>query len=286
MKASKGLIFVCFLAISITSCFNPPEFSDTPEVSFSKIQFKEVPGATADSLILYIDFRDGDGDLGLYADMINPPFNYSFYYLADGTGGLIPVTTDIVYTTDGTESFELLNVPFGASGKLVTDQTRNLPEYDTLPAYDPNSCLNYSLAPVLVAESDNVVDNTYNIIDTLFDDADNLYFLIEEPILYVQNPYHNNIDVEYWVFENGSFVEYNWLEELCTPDFNGRFPVLTNKAGSQVEGTIRYGMGNTSFLALFSIKKLKLKVKIRDRALNTSNEIETPQFDLRGIQIN
>jgi hypothetical protein len=79
-------------------------------------------------------------------------------------------------------------------------------------------------------------------------------------------------------------VEFDWFEEFCI-DFNGRFPVLTNQEGP-LEGTIRYAMPNSSFLALFSVKTLRLKVSIRDRALNLSEEVTTPQFTLDGIKVN
>jgi len=110
---------------------------------------------------------------------------------------------------------------------------------------------------------------------------------VEEPFLYERNIYHNNIDVKFFRFVGGGtgFIEYDWFENFCI-DFNGRFPNLTNKEGSPVEGTIRYAMPNSSFLAVFGSTKIKLAIKIRDRARNTSREVETPLFDLRGIQVN
>lgn len=289
MKVSKGLILFCFLGISISSCFDPPEFSNIPEIDVEKIQFKETPSAADfDTLVLYLNFKDGDGDLGI--DPLDPkfseePFNDSFYFIADGLGDTIQVTTQVVYTTDGSKSFDLLNVPDGVTGKLATDKTRTLPGYGHLPVYDPNSCLNYSLSEILVAEADNLVDDTYNIVDTLYRDGNpnDRFFLVEEPFLYERNIYHNNIDVKFFKFVAGNFVEYDWFEEFCI-DFNGRFPNLTNKEGSPLEGTIRYAMPNSSFLAVFGNTRLKLRVKIRDRALNTSKEVETPEFDLRSIK--
>lgn len=54
------------------SCNKPPELSIIPEISFEKVQFVETEGP--DSLILYIHFKDGDGDLGLNANEIYPPY--------------------------------------------------------------------------------------------------------------------------------------------------------------------------------------------------------------------
>lgn len=287
MKACKGLLLFCFLGISISSCFNPPEFSNVPEIELEKIQFKETPeSGEADTLVLYLNFKDGDGDLGF--DLLDPvfsqePFNDSFYYIADGSGDTISVTTQVVYSTDGAKSFDLLNPPVGLTGKLAINKTRLLPNYGYLPVYDPNSCLNYSISQILVAESDNLVDATYNIIDTLYEESnpESKFFLVEEPFLYRRNPYHNNIEVKFFKFTNGTFVEYDWFQEFCI-DFNGRFPNVSNQAGSPVEGSLRYNMTNSSFLAIFGNNQIKLKIRIRDRALNSSREIETPAFDLRS----
>jgi hypothetical protein len=42
-------------------------------------------------------------------------------------------------------------------------------------------------------------------------------------------------------------------------------------------------MATSGMKSIFSIKPLKLKVRIRDRELNNSNQIETPEFTLDKI---
>ncbi len=287
MKVIKGLVCFCFFSISISSCFNPPEFSNSPEIIFNKIQFKEVPGAgTADSLILYIDFKDGDGDLGL--DQDNPdysdePYHPSYYYVTDpdcigSPCDTTKVATALVYDTEGIP-YVLLNSE-ELSGKLVTNRTRIEPGYGNLPAYISGNCEYYSEDQLLVPAVS--ADDSYNILDTLTNGTD-LFFVIQEPFLYQQNVNHYNIEVNFFVFENGVFVPFDWAEFCLT--YNGRFPVI-NSQSSALEGTIRYGMGNASYLALFSVKTLKLEIKIRDRALNTSNTVSTQNFTLNGIRVN
>lgn len=296
MKACKGLILFCFLISGVSSCFDPPEFTSQPEIQYEKIQFKETPSAgVVDTLILFLNFKDGDGDLGLgHTGTIDPyveaqytsdPYQSSIFFLADGTGDTLRASTTVVFGID--RSYNLLKLTPGSSGKLATDKTRMLPDYGHLPVYDPDACVNYLLTKVLVAEADNVVDATYNITDTLVNpfDLTERYFLVEEAFLYKRNINNYNIDVEFFMFENGGYVEYDWFDEFCM-DFNGRFPILTNGTGAPLEGTIRYSMENSSFIGIFGSKKLKLKIRIRDRALNTSKEIETPDFDLRSIQVN
>lgn len=278
MKVIKGLILFCFLGISISSCFDPPEFNVVPEITFNKIQFKEKPAiGQNDTLILYIDFKDGDGDLGLDDNFLEEPFNDSYYFLEDSTGATFPVVTEF------NGAFIELKKESGVSGKLVTDRTRVEPNYNYLPVYDPNSCLNYQFTEMLVRKDHNVVDATYNIVDETTINNVN-YYIIEEALLFERNVFHNNIDVKFWVFENGSYVEFDWFEEFCN-DFNGRFPIIPNK-NEPIEGTLRYYMPSSNFLGLFSVKTLKLSIVIRDRALHTSNEVLTPPFTLDAIKVN
>lgn len=286
MKVIKGFILVSFLGIAISSCFEAPDFNNTPSISFEKIQFKETPlPGDYDTLVLYLNFKDGDGDLGLSDDFTSTPYHASFYYLAAGPDleDTVRVTTRTVYQSVAPfSSFIMLESPDNPTGPLVTDRMRSVPGFEALPVYDPNSCLNYAYSEVLVPEAMQAVDATYNIKDTLRDQNGARYFLIEEALLYERNPNHNNIDVEFWVLQNnGTYQFFDWFKEFCI-DFNGRFPVLGDEE-RPLEGTIRYAMSNPGFLALFGTKTLKLKVRIRDRALNKSLQIETPSFTLSGI---
>jgi hypothetical protein len=64
-------LIICFSAIA---CVSPPDnFPTVPEISFREISF--VPTSGADSLIVSIDFKDAEGDLGLNGTDIEPPFN-------------------------------------------------------------------------------------------------------------------------------------------------------------------------------------------------------------------
>lgn len=286
MKVIKGLVLLCFLAVLISSCFDPPEFNNTPEITYEKIQFKEVPGAgTNDSLILYINFRDGDGDLGLDPDdpeYLTAPFHSSYYFLttpgcSTGQCDTTKVSTRIVYDTENIP-YVLINSS-GISGKLVTNKTRTLPGYTYLPTYTVNNCEFYSEDRILVPEA--AADASYNILDTLFSGT-NKFFLIQEPLLYKKNPSHYNIEVKFFVNQGGNFVEFNW-SKLCY-EYDGRFPLLSSQS-SALEGTLRYGMANPSYLALFSVNTIRLEVKIKDRALNVSNKISTPNFTLDGVRV-
>lgn len=150
---------------------------------------------------------------------------------------------------------------------FVTYKTkRTNPRYDTLPTFvKPYNCINWEIKTV------------NNKIDTF-------YFQL--------NPNHYNIFIDFFVQNNdGSFKEFDWQKEFTYPNcgipFDGRFPLLSKDLSQKtpLDGTIRYAMQSTGFLFLFSIKTLKLRVTIQDRALNKSNTIETPLFTLGGITV-
>lgn len=289
MRVIKGIVLFCFSLIAISGCFEAPEFSDIPRITFRDIKFKEVGQASDyDSLILYIDFKDGNGDLGLsplYEPDFEVPYNSEFYFLANGTkddgsgeGDTIPIIATVI------GDYTILNEE-GHPGKLVTNKTRLLPAYSYLPAYDPTSCVNYSfLTEVLTPLSS--VDATYNIQDTVVLEG-KTYAKIQEAVLYRPNPNHYNIEVKFWIFQGGDFVEFDWFAEYCLT-YDGRFalslsptPVYTTRP---IEGTLRYAMPNTSFLAIFGSSDIQISARIRDRALNVSNTVYTEVFDLESIR--
>jgi len=54
---------VVSLMIFIFSCINPPEYSPIPVISFDSISATSIR-AQQDSITIFIEFTDGDGDLG------------------------------------------------------------------------------------------------------------------------------------------------------------------------------------------------------------------------------
>jgi hypothetical protein len=129
----------------------------------------------------------------------------------------------------------------------------------------------------------HVFDDTYNI-DTVLT-ARNLpdVYVLLDTFYYQRNPNYANIDVEFWVKEGGEYVLFDWEKEFCTISFNQRFPVLSEKTGP-LEGDLTYAMVTSGIKSLFSIKTMKLVVKIRDRSLHESVPIETPEFTLDKIK--
>ena len=292
MKLIKGLGLLSFLIIVSVSCFDPPEFPVVPQIVFERIEFIDAPDPSDfDSLNLYIHFKDGDGNLGFNESTadISDPYHNAFFYQEDN-GSLSPLTTQSGYV--GSDEYDLLLIPDPNKGKLVVFRTRQKPEYNFLPpAFD---CASYEYlggAPnpdnstdgrrLLIMASDlPVLDPLVKLVDSI-PKTNPEFYQIRDTLYYTRNPDHYNIEVDFLVKDPtapGGFREYDWHQEFCTT-FDGRFPVFSDK-GSSIDGTLRYSMTSLGFTSIFSIRTLKLRVKIKDRDRNSSNVIETPEFTL------
>lgn len=288
----------------MASCFDPPEFPNVPEIEFNRIEFYD--GDATDSLVLFLNFKDGDGDLGLNSGLlqhISAPYHNTNYYQAVGNGQIRPLST-LARTVDirngrneiiRTDIINILDVPSPSSGKLVFPRTRKQAGYSFLPVY--NDCPDYEYLEdtnLYIEESDwGVVDGLVTPTDTLFginsSGPPTRFIEILDTLYLTVNPNHFNIEVDFLIKDPSSTTPehpgwrlYDWRRERCLT-FDGRFPVLS-ETSTALEGTIRYSMNSLGFVPIFGLNKtLKLRVQIKDRALNTSQWIETREFTLDQI---
>lgn len=287
MKAFKGLILFCFLAFGVSSCFTPPEFANQPEISFNRIEFKVTPDPSeADSLIIYVDFRDGNGDMGLNDNLRDDPYHEQTFFLEDA-GEVIPIGTvqQALNNVPGYPSELPMIVTPNPPGKLVTNRSRDN-GYGFLPAFNSGdlNCRNYTSRLLLIAPvAKNTIDDSFNIVDTLRDQTGAEYYVIRDTLHFQRNLNHYNILVRFYESSGGPFTEFSWEDEFCTT-FNGRYPILTDESGP-LEGTIRYAMTSTGFTPLFSIKDLALDIIVKDRAFN-KDSVRTDKFKLQDIRVN
>lgn len=287
MKVLKGVILFG-ISMVVTACFDPPEFPITPEIEFEGIYFREAKTVgVMDSLVLTLSFRDGDGDLGLSGDQIehiDPPYHDVNYFLATET------TIDTIQKeTKYLELPQFVQIPPNATGKLVTTRIAKDPKYAALklPPYidDHASCLEWTYTYVFVDDGDKeIFDKETHNIDTVlaYPNFPKIYVLLDT-FLYKKNPYYANIEVEFLVKENGGYEVFDWEKEFCEISFNQRFPVLSDKEGP-LEGSLQYAMVSSGMKSIFSIKTMKLRFRIRDRDLNDSDWVETPEFTLDKIK--
>lgn len=279
MSGLKGLLLFGISTV-VAACFDPPEYPIVPEIAFEDISFREAKAVgERDALVLTLSFRDGDGNLGLSSTDIDPPFHDVNYYLANN-GDIIELKKKTVY--DDLPQF--VDVPPGVTGKLVTNRTPKNPLYkDLIPTYvdDHTSCTyyTYTLNGLYVEEDDiHIFDESYNY-EVLSDPNSPEVYKLVDTFYYKRNPTYANIDVEFWIKEGNEYKLFDWEKEFCTISFNQRFMVLSDTK-RPLSGSLQYEMVTSGMKSIFGNKALKLKVRIRDRSLNNSNYIETPDFTL------
>jgi hypothetical protein len=303
MKPVRSALLFVISVVVFSACFNPPEYNNVPNIEFEGVSFSKSPNGQ-DSLVVSVSFKDGDGDLGLSAnsgpDTESPYHEINFF--SNDNGALYPIngirienfsgyTYKKAKTTPRDPSYYI--EPEKATAELITLQSRN--DGFTLPAFTPpydcflneESYLNERQNPdtiFIFRENSYLIKDKMTIVDTLVRNGDpNEYYFVVVDYFYIKtNPYQYNFKVQFFVKNNdGSFSEFDFRREYCETH-DGRFPRLTDKDRA-LEGVINYSMVSSGFLATFSIKTLKLAITIYDRALNTSNTVETPEFRLEEI---
>ena len=307
MKQVRSALLFVISAGLFSGCFDPPEFSNNPAIEYKGISF----GKTADGddeLIVSVNFKDGNGDLGLSAtdqiDADSPYHDINFFANDNGNlfplvGNLVPEQNFVGYTlakakkTPQNSFYEVL-APSKKTGEILTLQSRN-EGFPNFPPYtDPYKCAVYKesylnkndLPDTVFIYKDLrfLIKNKATIVDSLVrDGSPSTYWYAVVDHFYIKpNLGQYNFYVKFYIKNNdGSFTEYDFAEEFCETH-NGRFPRLSDDDRT-LEGEINYSMVSGGFTAIFGNKTLKLEITIYDRALNTSNTIETPEFRLEEI---
>ena len=243
MKHIIALIIFSFLF----SCIEDNNVSDIPSISYESLEFKKSDNSfNQDSLIITINFIDGDGNLGLSNDENNYPYHpynaiidQEFNWITLGSNNVTPPL--YIYEPNGVYY-------------LYSNE-------DNRPSYN---CEDYIIDTV----------NSTNKLDT---------FYIQK------NENNKNIFIDFYKKENNEIEIIDWKrifdeEYGCGIDFNSRFPPLNISNSSQLlSGKLRYGMVSYGFEMILKNDIFKLKIHIKDRELNTSNIIETPEVTLEEI---
>ncbi|MGB3466893.1 MAG: hypothetical protein WBA74_16550 [Cyclobacteriaceae bacterium] len=266
-----SFLFLLLSVIALSGCFRPPEFPAEPEIVFNSIVFKEGP--EGDTLILAIDFQDGDGDLGLTGTDDNFP-----YHPVDV---IKDANNDTVFFRDGVREFDgkvrVAQPPFyrvspNGDRELFSD-TDNRPTAFT--------CKDFEFLTAEVRETINVGGEPVERVRSITIDS----------FYKVPNPLHHNIyvDIKRKIGEN-EYVDFDFRNvarnDFCGDDFDGRFPIFDQRNfedENALAGTIEYDMFSLGFGIAFRRDTFKLDISIRDRALNISNVVSTPDFTLESI---
>ena len=304
VKIDKKYWSVIFLMVLTSGCFEQPEFSDVPQIELQDFYYTEVGGiADADSIVVSFSFQDGNGDIGIprigfpdgtSGDDTSDPYHEKDYFLATGDGNLVRVPTETIFAdTVRNGNLDALRltvlIPPTLNGKLVTNETRLLPEYSDLPIYrdEDLGCINYTKDFLLLLKGNEaILDNDFKTKGTVLDIVSGLEFIKLDDITYFEfNPEFNNLDITLEVEGNGGvFNVFDWQAVYCE-NFNSRIPVISDSNTSS-EGVISYALVSTGFKTVFTNKRIRIRIKIRDRDLNVSNEIVTPPFRLDDVRRN
>lgn len=274
--------FICLaLLIILYSCSdNAPEIPVEPSIEFESVQF--IHGSQhADTIKVSFKYTDGDMDLGLAQQQTDSPFHeLNFFYAINGETEYRKIPGKRLET--GSRGY-LMERPV----PLITRRMAKLNGVDT--ASLPHLCSKYYTLNVYYTEQGNL-ETFYNKIE--FSPHDNLY-VVSDTFLVDRNVNYYNIEVDFLVKRSQAFEEFDLVKESCVT-YDGRFPVLTGiKKGSRRRdgvftavafsshmGTVTYAMPGFSFKHFCGNNPLKLRIKIRDRALHESNVIETPEFTI------
>lgn len=272
------VLMTIFIGAISLSCSAPEEFPTTPKIELNNIVFRDLEDAP-DSLVIYLDFEDGDGDLGLSRDENDYPY-HDFDFVLDADGRIVTLgATDV-------------NPPFRQFTFLSDEDQRRFqvstPEISTTDNRPPFSCDDYDFL---------YINETRDVFIPNGTDLTNLDLTgFQKDTLYViKNESRNNIFIEFLKL-NGSdsngedrYEVIDWTRAFdlngCGPDFNARFPIFdVQSLNSSLEGTIKYAMTSSGFNVLIRTDIFKLRIKIKDRQGHDSNVIETQNLTLQDIR--
>ncbi len=255
----------------IGACLKQPELSVIPKISIQSASFvKGSTSTTSDTIIMVLNFADGDGDLGLNQDetaiylsstdsidVNSTPF-YFVYDSTQPTPSTFYVTHNNSLTTADFVKDQLPGghyVDFASVRKHKTTQA-----FDTLPAL---ACKSWEIrqatqvAPI-VSKDTLYIQNNPN--------GNNIFAAIY---------YTPNLSQPFKLFDFNAYFNQTFSSD-CVENFsNGRFPVLSSNLGSNspLQGTLTWKFQSDGLYAIFHGTTIKLTIYITDRALHKSNVV-------------
>jgi len=279
------------LALNMMSCKDDHvDQAPEPVIKSAQIELKEGDHlyGLVDTLKLSLQFHDADRDLG----------QNNFYqswkatdFLQYGDGKLMAVEEIDTVFSEGyfTRVMNVITVPQGVSGILVTPHTRELPAYNYLPEMDAYPCrtISYRYDSFFVHEQDkNIIPNEDIVKQVRY--FGQTYWKFSDTLYYQNNPENYNLFVEPMSVAADNSLTNMQLEENYCVTYNTPLPQMTGlsfgktiKTGplkitgfSNADGLIEYSMRGF-FHQIFAGKKIRLRIYVRDNANHLSNIIET-----------
>ncbi|SMD32146.1 hypothetical protein SAMN04488029_0487 [Reichenbachiella faecimaris] len=271
-KISTGTIsLIIVLSSLLYTCQEPDPFPTTPHIEFNNLEYVEIEeNGVADSLILYFDFEDGDGDLGLPSDDNYYPV-HDYYIIADENTN--PIT---ISSTLPTDQYLLTPGYFKNAARAIGQNEYFRPfgdPYSAMPDYEceyfESVYINEELKDIIeLADIGSEIPTGY-VLDT---------------VLVYRNPNRYNFYIDFFRKRGTEYEVLNISrpdENGCIIPFNGRFPLLdVENIGGSLEGTIKYSMPSLGFRVTIRNDEFKLRFHILDHHFNKSNIVETGDVTL------
>ncbi|MEQ9423903.1 MAG: hypothetical protein RJQ09_05765 [Cyclobacteriaceae bacterium] len=300
MKSIKLAAYLIITSILLYSCFRPEDFPDEPRITYNDLRFIVTePNNVQDSLSLFLDFQDGDGDIGLTSEESFAPY-HDLNFIIDSAGRFVTIRGEFKLPF-----FVGIVIPvrvFDQNGAFLRDSilfefTERLDE--DIRTLDFN-CQLYKVNTVYANENYpfTIEVNGEDINGSPLPDRFNLFAPIKDgeevfldTFLIQENTFNKNIHVDFLRKSRGEYTLIDLNSEFgqdangCGIDFDSRFPIfLPEKIGKAVEGTLRYDMLSNGFGILFGNDTFKIRANIIDRNLNVSNTVESPDLTLSQIR--
>ncbi|MDJ1467847.1 hypothetical protein [Xanthocytophaga flava] len=119
-KNSLTTAFVLTLAVLFFSACDEiiPKFSDTPKITFDKIDIRQNPTARIDTLRISLKFQDGDGDIGSDTKADTSKWNFFFTPYKKFRGEFVTVIIDSASKNDFTRGTIPVLKPDGRKGPI------------------------------------------------------------------------------------------------------------------------------------------------------------------------
>lgn len=241
-------ISIILATLLVSGCFEPPVFPDDPVIGYESLKFGSDPENRRDSMLLTFTIEDGNGDIGLDEDELYAPY-HPYNLIIDSRDSIVTLSSADVVPP-------LYSINPNGEVELFSDT-------DSRPPYD---CKSYVVAS--------------------FQDIGTDTFFIQ------RNEYHNNIYIDFLKKEDGEYRVLDFGDELgiedCgLEDFDGRIPIFDrDNLGRSLSGKISYSMATGltgAYQFLLQRDTFKLRFYIYDRALTSSNVVETPDLTLPNI---
>ena len=296
MKPGKITAYLILMSIVLYSCFRPDNFPDEPRIDFRSLSFSTGPNGF-DTLILELDFQDGDGNIGLDERQILPPY-HDFDFVIDAD--TVPVT----FGGDHRPPFTRLT-PFIDPGGRVDFASALLSENDIRPstfdcqAYVIDSMFLsgfpvpsfpiFASCPQESGSPDCVIRDTLRNDDgqIVFDGNNNPRLVTRlDTFFIVKNDNNRNIFVDFFRKRGSEYEPVDFTTFFgCADDFDARFPIFSeDRIGKSVEGTLRYFMQSGGWQFFFAFDTFRIEARIQDGFLNQSNTVVTPDFTFQQLQ--